>query len=493
MRQTARFTAAVMVVALVGAPAQSFAKRLDSDQISGRPLSSCDPSHTVAPDISAFSGELSASNGVLWSRRATSQHAMASTTKLMTCLIALERCDLDETVTISSRASSVPYALGLQTGERMTVRQLLELALIASSNDAAMALAEHVGGSIPGFADIMNERAAQLGMKATHYVNPHGLDAPGHYTSAQDLATLAKTVMKLPEFRRIIRLRSVTVPAYKEQPARTVKSTNALLRSYRGIIGGKTGFTDDAKYALVSFAERDGITLTAVILGAPSSETRFKTAARLLDWGFKHLRVQAVASPTQTVGTVPVSANPGWSVPARFSQVTTLPVFDLDGPVSSEASLASAVSIPVFEGEPLGTVRLMQGDRTLATATAVAAIDLASAEETVGAVPISDYIDRTVVARASESSAAVQEFDPAVPVERTITLDPQVNAPVAVGAPLGKIVYTQEDRIICTVPAVAATRVEAPGTLARFGIWIARGLRGLVGAPRIAAPQVAGS
>lgn len=476
------------------APGSAWALRADSDQIAGLPLTSCDPSHTVAPDISAFSGALCTSDGrILWSRRLEDERAMASTTKIMTALLTLERSDLDEIVVVSKRASSVPYAAGLHAGERLSVRQLLEFALVISSNDAATALAEHVSGSVPAFAAEMNDRARQLGLDSTRFANPHGLDAPGHHTSAADLLALTRTAMALPEFRRITSLKKVTLPAHEDRSARTVKSTHLLLRSYQGSLGGKTGFTNDAKYSLVTSAERDGVALTAVILGAPSSTKRFKHSARLLDWGFKHLRVKTLATATETVGAVSLAPNPSRTVPVRFAEETSLPVFDLDGPVERDLRLVSQVPLPVFEGQPLGTVRFAQGDLSLTTATVVAAASVASALETVGAVPVSDYLDRTVVARAGETSSAVLRFDPGSPVERKVMLDQQVSAPIAVGAPLGEVVYWQSGQEICRVPVVAASAVEAPGPVARLGIWMGRAFRGLVGAPGMAQLEIVGS
>jgi D-alanyl-D-alanine carboxypeptidase len=258
-------------------------------------------------------------------------------------------------------------------------------------------------------------------------------------------------------------------------------------------LGGNTGFTDDAKYSLVTSAQRDGVELTAVILGAPSSSTRFQHSARLLDWGFKHLRVKTLATATETVGTVPLAPNPSRTVPVRFAEETSLPLFDLDGPVERDVRLVTQVPLPVFEGQPLGTVRFAQGDLSLATATVVAAAGVASAQETVGAVPVADYLDRAVIARAGETSSAVLRFDPSSPVERKIMLDQQVSAPVAQGARLGEVVYWQAGQEICRVPVVAASGIEAPGPVAKMGIWLARAFRGLVGASRMAQLEIVGS
>jgi len=232
------------------------------------------------------------------------------------------------------------------------------------------------------------------------------------------------------------------------------------------------------------------VTLTAVILGAPRSSTRFKHTARLLDWGFGHLSMHSLANPSETLGTVPIQQNSVRSVPVRLSEETSVPVFDLDGPVTRSAFFKTLVSLPIYEGQPLGELEFKQGDRLLVRAPVVAARAVASAEETVGAVPVSDYLSKTVTARTADSSASVAEFDPAAPVERSVKLDPKVSAPVRAGTPLGQVIYTQHGRVIASVPVVASAGVTAPGALTRFGIWIARGWRGLVGGPKMATLQV---
>jgi len=492
MPRAARAMLAAALCLAILTPTQAFAKRYGSDEICGVRLESSKLDRDAAPDVNAAAGAIVTADGrILWSRKTTTPRPMASITKIMTALLVLERGDLDDEVTVSRAASKVPYAVGLKEGERRTVRELLELALVASSNDAAYALAEHVGGGATEFVALMNQRAAELGLNDTHFVNPHGLDAAGHRSSASDIVSLTHTAMRIPRFRQIVALRSVTLPAHKKRPARKLKATNELLGTYPGLLGGKTGFTDDAKYGLVTCAERNGIGLTAVVLGAKSNSARFKNSRRLLDWGFKHLRMQTVATATETVGVVPISAAPERTVTVRFAETTSTPVFDLDGPVERKLSLPATVKLPVFEGQPLGTVDLMQGERPLAAVPVVAAEDLASVGETVGAVPVADYLDRAVPVRAADESASVAAFDPAVAVERTVKLDERLSAPVATGTRVGEIVYSQAGTVIVRVPVVAAASVEAPGLLTRIGTWFARGWRTLLGEPTMASVQVA--
>lgn len=479
------------VAAVLVAPSSALATRVGSDTVAGVRLSSGEITQTLAPDVAFKSGLLLTADGrELWGRSPGSERPMASITKVMTTLLALENGGLDDVVTISTTAAAVEDGAGLIAGETFTVRELLELALVASSNDAAIALAEHVGGTVPQFVGRMNDKAAKLGLDDTHYVNPHGLDAPGHHSSAEDIAALAALAMKSGEFRRIVAIRSVTLPAYEKRAAEKLKATNELLAGYRGMLGVKTGFTNDAGHSLVGSAERDGITLTAVVLGGATNASRFTECAKLLDWGFAHYAPQQVACATETVGSVSIAANPTKSVSVRFAETTTMPVFDLAGPVTNDLTLSKTVALPVFAGQRLGEVVVTQGDTTLARIPAVAASSIASAEETVGAVPVADYLDRAVTARAADTSLTVAEFDPARPVDRLVDLDAKVHAPIAVGDQVGEIVYSQAGMEIVRVPVVAVSAVSEPGLGTKVGTWFARGWRMLTGQPTMAARVV---
>ena len=484
---------AVALIATLTSPAPVLAERLGSDTVGGKVLSSGEITTSVAPDLQMRAGLLLATDGrELWTRAEDTGRPMASITKVMTGLLVLEQDDLAGVVTISKAAASVGDSTGLLPGETFTVRELLELALVASSNDAAYALAEHTGPGVPAFVAKMNTKAEELDLAHTRYANPHGLDAPGHYSSPTDIASLARVAMQSAEFRRIVARRSVTLPAFGTRKAKTAQATDELLGVYQGMQGVKTGFTNDAKHCFVASAERDGVTLTAVVLGASTNAARFAQCARLLDWGFAHYAPQRVTSATETVGAVPLAVNPAKSVPVRYVETTSVPVFDLDGAVTATSTLVAEVALPVFEGQRLGEAVISQGKRELARVALVAATSTASAEETVGAVPVSDYLDRTVTARASGAPLAVAEFDPEAPVERRVDLDAKVKAPVATGQQIGEIVYSQAGKEIVRVPVIAASAVRAPNLVASAGIWFARGWRKLTGQPTIAPRVVLG-
>lgn len=454
-------TALAVCLLVTAAPSFAMAETLPTDRVGGYAVSTPLISDAHAPDISARAGVLIGLNGrALWARRAGTQRPMASTTKIMTALVVLERSGLDEVVTISRAAAATPYATGLRAGERRTVRQLLELLLVASSNDAANALAVHSAGSTRSFVSLMNRRAASLQMEDTRYVNAHGLDATGHYSSASDLTRVMRAALRQAEFRRIIHLSSVVLPRYGRRAAQRIRNTNELLGEVRGMIGGKTGYTGDARYGLVASARRDGLTLTSVVLGSPTSSARFTSTRRLFEWGFRYYRLRSLSTTTQTAGYVPISGDMSRTAPARYASAVNIPVFSLLGPVSRVPSLQTSVTVPVFAGQPLGTVRFVQNASVIATSAVVAAKPVASVGETVGAVPILGRPGVTVIARAAESTAVVVPYDVTRPVERTVELLEGVATPVMRDQWLGWIDYSQDGRLIVRVPAVAASVVD---------------------------------
>lgn len=207
---------------------------------------------------------------------------MASVTKLMTALVVVRHAALDEIVTVSARADATGEAsIGLYAGERWTVYELLNAIMVRSANDAAVALAEHVGGSVEGFADMMNQTAAELGMTNSHFVNPHGLDAEGHYTSAADLLTLVDTALDDAVIARLVRTKVVTFRPDPEGGARRAMNTNHLLGAYPGVIGVKTGYTSRAGRVLLAAADVGSRRIVTVVMG---SEDHFADTRVLFEY-----------------------------------------------------------------------------------------------------------------------------------------------------------------------------------------------------------------
>lgn len=224
---------------------------------------------------------------VLASEGADTERAMASTTKIMTALVAFENSSPEQTVVVSQNAADVGEAeVPLVAGEELEISSLTTGLLVRSANDAAIAVAEGVAGSVEAFVDMMNAKAAALGLEHTHFTNPHGLDEEGHYTSAADLLTMARAAMGMPVFADAVQAHVYRFPPDPEGAFRVVENTNLLLWDYPGTIGVKTGYTLQAGRVLVAAAERGDRRLYAVVMGSDEEDAHFEDASALLDYGF---------------------------------------------------------------------------------------------------------------------------------------------------------------------------------------------------------------
>jgi D-alanyl-D-alanine carboxypeptidase (penicillin-binding protein 5/6) len=245
-----------------------------------------------APSIDAAASMLvNASDGdVLFTQNIDAQLPMASTTKIMTALLALQYGKLDQQITIGSDAVAAGAGdnshMGVSQGEILSLRDLLYGLMLPSGDDAAVAIADGISGNQQAFVQLMNARAQFLGLTHTHYANPNGLDAPGNYTSASDLVKLAEIAMRNPIFDTIVATQNYTIPATDQHKGYPLSNTNALLSTYDGTEGIKTGTTGNAGACLVFAALRNDAELIGVVLGAPDDPTRYSDARALLDWGF---------------------------------------------------------------------------------------------------------------------------------------------------------------------------------------------------------------
>ncbi|GBC98123.1 D-alanyl-D-alanine carboxypeptidase DacB [bacterium HR17] len=221
---------------------------------------------------------------ILWAYQPDLPCYPASVTKMMTAVLILERGNLDDWVTIPKEAAFTgESSMALKEGERVRLRDLLAAIVVRSANDACVAAAIHLAGSVDKFVGWMNEKARELGMTHTHFVNPHGLHHPNHYTTARDLLTLARYALRLPQFRRLVALPEVTIAPTNKSALRHYRNRNKLLTLYPGCDGIKTGYTVPAGKCLVASATRDGWQLIAIVLG---SQNHFADCATLLDYGF---------------------------------------------------------------------------------------------------------------------------------------------------------------------------------------------------------------
>lgn len=244
------------------------------------------------------------SGKVLYEQHAHTRMPMASTTKIMTALVVLEHCDLQQTVCVDARAVGVEgSSVYLYAGERLSVEQLLFALMLSSANDAAAALAFHTAGSIEGFAALMNQKAAALGLLNTQFANPHGLDAKGHYTTAYDLACITAYALENEDFLRIVSTQKKVIPLREQQGARVLRNHNKLLSSLSGCIGVKTGFTKKSGRCLVSAAEREGVRLVCVTLDCPDD---WRTHTALHEGGFAAYERVTLAKANSFVAALPV-------------------------------------------------------------------------------------------------------------------------------------------------------------------------------------------
>jgi D-alanyl-D-alanine carboxypeptidase (penicillin-binding protein 5/6) len=366
---------AVCIALPLGVPAPVLATTAPSDFVDGKSASKRHLGSGALPDVTVKAGALVDGDGrVLWARYPDTRRPMASITKIMTAVVALEHSSLDEKVTIPRASGAVGESTAfLRPGESLPMRDVLEALLVKSGNDAAVAIAQHVGGTEAQFVEMMNAKARELGLSNTHFANPHGLDAPGHYTTADDLAVLARYAMTKPAFRDIVKLKTVSIGTGKT--TRHLLSTDALLGTYQGAMGVKTGFTNGAGYSVVSAAERDGVTLYAIVLGTASEIQRFRDAKALLDWGFAHYRPMRVETGGAVLAEARVSDYLDVSIPVAVSKDVTVPVLDLDGPIKRSISVAD-VKAPVAKGQTLGVATFKQGGKVIATVPLVSTQDV---------------------------------------------------------------------------------------------------------------------
>ncbi len=264
------------------------------------------PTFAAEPAVSAHAAVLleAASGDILLARNGTERLPMASTTKIMTALVALQKAeDLQRSYAIPAEAVGVEgSSIYLQAGEHLTLEELLYAVMLESANDAATAVAILVSGSVENFAAEMNAMANELGLTDTHFTNPHGLDDPAHYTTAQDLAKLSAYALNDPTFARIVSTTRYTIPLRDGEGTRVLVNHNRLLRHYDDVIGVKTGFTKQSGRCLVSAAERDGVRLVAVTLDAPDD---WQDHRALLDYGFTQYEAVTLAAPGEISVTLP--------------------------------------------------------------------------------------------------------------------------------------------------------------------------------------------
>ncbi len=318
---------------------------------------------------------MEASTGeVLYEMNADEALPPASVTKVMTLLLVMEaiadgRLSLEDTVTASAHACSMGGSqIYLKEGEQMSVEDLLKSVIIASANDAALALAEHIAGSETAFVEMMNERAKQLGLKNTNFENTNGLDdtVQNHVTSARDIAIMSRELIK---HKKITEYSSIWMDSVRGGEF-GLTNTNRLIRFYKGATGLKTGSTSKAKFCITATAERDGLSLICVIMAAPTRDLRNAAAASLLDWGFANYAVYKNAVSELAAPRVLGGVKSSCAVECgEFSCVVKKS--DLSS-VSFEIELEETLAAPIKKGERVGRVVYKMGGTELGASDIVA-------------------------------------------------------------------------------------------------------------------------
>ncbi len=345
-----------------------------------------------------------ATGTALFEKAADERAYPASTTKIMTCILALENGNLDEEITVGEEVKRGFYSqsslMGLVPGETLTLRDLVYGLMLVSGNDAAAAIAVHLGGSIEGFADMMNAKAVSLGMTNTHYVNPHGVHEDEHYTTARDMAKLAAYAIQNQDFRAIVSRGTFDVkPTNKDSDGYHLENSNKLVHTkadansmeYRYAIGIKTGDTNRAGRCLVAAAEKNGITLVSVQFGDEGADYRFTLAAELFDWGFANFStidastldlpktvevpVKNCSFDDETGGLLTLNVDLAGKQISRTTGELELIKNNVKAITTSVATIGE-LTAPVKAGDLLATVSYQYEGKTLFTADAYASRDV---------------------------------------------------------------------------------------------------------------------
>ncbi len=312
---------------------------------------------------------------VLYERDADKQMYPASTTKMMTLITALESNNLDEIVTVSERASGAEGStLWLEIGEKIPLGELLSGMIMTSGNDAAIAIAEHVDGTVPEFAAHMTRRAHELGAVGTNFVNANGLPDANHYTTAHDLARMAAYGYTLDHFADIVSAREGYFPWVHDSESKTLRSENQMLWLYEGGNGVKTGYTDAAGRCLVSAANRNGVQLIAVVL---DSLYIWNDSIALLDYGFSKVGNEAVVRANETAATLPIVSGRKKSMQVKTVDELIMPTFkDDESAYNLQYDLPSFLKAPIKKGDAVGRVHVLCDGKEVAQTEVVATADV---------------------------------------------------------------------------------------------------------------------
>ena len=331
------------------------------DMLEGEPEAYIFTDNAVTTSVSPYIDATAAlvmeaeSGRVLYSKNPTVKKSIASTTKIMTAIVALENGDPEDIVTVSRKAAGTRgSSINLGAGQKFTLMELLYGMLMNSGNDAAVAIAEHIGGSVEAFADMMNGKARELGAENTVYVTPHGLDAQGQYSTAYDLAIITRYALKNPIFSRIVSTNKTSIPG------RQLYNTNELLEIYPGVDGVKTGYTGQAGRCLVASATRNGMRIISVALGSPTRYRRAEASRMILDYGFNNYTMHTLIQAGSGFKSLSVRRGVSRTVAVKAMDTVKIPLRqDELERLETRMFLPESLDAPVYAGTDTGCVEYL--------------------------------------------------------------------------------------------------------------------------------------
>jgi D-alanyl-D-alanine carboxypeptidase (penicillin-binding protein 5/6) len=301
---------------------------------------------------------------VLYEQNAFERMPMASTTKIMTAILAIENGNLNDVVKVGTNASGVEgSSIWLSAGEEIQLSDMLFGLMLASGNDAAVAIAEHVAGGVDKFVEMMNAKAKEIGAYNTHFNNPNGLPIDDHYTTAYDLAIISAYAMRNEFFRELVNTQYKTIPWEGHEWDRVVKNKNKILWQYKGGNGIKTGFTKDAGRCLSAAAKRDGLQLISVVLGAPDM---FNDCMKLMDYGFENYTSQLIVKADEYVGDVTVNKGVEDGFQLYTKEDVYYPLSEEEfGKLDKRVYLENELDAPVAKGQKVGYIDIWLGSNQI--------------------------------------------------------------------------------------------------------------------------------
>lgn len=320
---------------------------------------------TNSPNLQLYARSaalMDASSGrILYEKEGNKKLAMASTTKIMTCIIVLENSKGDEIVSVSSNAAKQPdVQLNANSGDQYYVKDLLYALMLESYNDVAVALAEHVGGSVEGFATLMNKKAQQLGCQQTNFVTPNGLDASKHYTTAEDLCKIAAYAIQNSSFLEITNTMNYSFNELTTNKTYQVSNKDRFLSIYQGAFGVKTGFTGNAGYCFVGAANREDTTLISAVLGSgwpPNKNYKWTDTTTLMDYGFEHFSKQEFFKNAPSLLNIEVINGCVSTLPLEYTNTSLEILADGTEGVKIVALIPSNLAAPIKKGTIIGNIK----------------------------------------------------------------------------------------------------------------------------------------